>query len=357
MRRKETKMVYVGGVAIGGGSPVAVQSMTNTKTHDWKTTVAQIRRLEDLGCEIIRVAVPDQKDIKQLPRIKKEIKIPLIADIHFGHEMALLAIESGADCIRINPGNVGGKEGLRLIAKAARERQMPIRIGVNSGSLQKSILKKYGRPTPEAIVESAILHVKFLEDQDFDLIKVSLKSSDVLDTIKSYRMFSEQSNYPLHLGVTEAGLPLDATVKSSLGIGTLLMEGIGDTFRVSVTGAPEIEMEIAFTMLRSLGIRKQGVNFISCPTCGRTEIDLISLAEKVHAKLKKVKSFLNVAVMGCPVNGPGEAKDADVGIAWGKKGKGVLFKKGKAIKTGITENELDSSLLREIEEMTGENVS
>jgi (E)-4-hydroxy-3-methylbut-2-enyl-diphosphate synthase len=356
MKRKETKKVYVGGVAIGGCSPIAVQSMTNTKTHDWKSTVSQIKRLEELGCEIIRVAVPDQKDIEQLSRIKKEINIPLIADIHFGHEMALLAIKAGADCIRINPGNVGGKDGLRMIAKAARERQMPIRIGVNSGSLQKSILEKYGRPTPEAIVESAILHVKFLEDHDFDLIKVSLKSSDVLDTIKSYRMFSEQSYYPLHLGVTEAGLPLDAAVKSSLGIGTLLMEGIGDTFRVSVTGAPEIEMEIAFTMLRSLGIRKQGVNFISCPTCGRTEIDLISLAEKIHARLKKIKSSLSVAVMGCPVNGPGEAKEADIGIAWGRKGKGALFKKGKIIKTGISEDKLESVLLGEIEEMTGERV-
>jgi (E)-4-hydroxy-3-methylbut-2-enyl-diphosphate synthase len=352
--RRDTKQIHVGGVPIGGGAPVAVQSMTNTDTRDWQATVSQVKRLEDVGCEIVRVAVPDREAAAQLARIKKEIGIPLIADIHFDYRLALKALQAGVDGLRLNPGNIGGPERVRKVVAAAREREVPIRIGVNSGSLEKDLLAQYGRPTPEAMVESALRHIRLLEDFDFALIKVSMKSSDVLDTIKGYRLLSSRTEYPLHLGVTEAGTLVDAAVKSALGIGILLFEGIGDTLRVSVTSDPEEELPVAYSILRALKLRERGVELISCPTCGRTEIDLIPMVERAEQLLRVVRTPLKVAIMGCVVNGPGEAREADVGIAGGR-GKGILFKKGERT-AKIRESDLLDRLLREVEKMTGEKL-
>lgn len=333
---------------------MVVQSMTNTDTRDWRATVAQIKRLEEAGCEIVRVAVPDEEAVEQLARIKDAISIPLIADIHFDHRLALGALRAGVHGLRLNPGNIGGPDKVSKVARAARERQVPIRIGVNSGSLEKDLLEQHGRPTPEAMVESALRHVRLLEDHDFDLIKISLKSSDVLDTVASYRLLSERSDYPLHLGVTEAGTLVDGAIKSALGIGILLFEGIGDTLRVSLTRDPEDEIPVAYSILRSLRLRERGVELVSCPTCGRTEIELIPLVEKADRLLRKVRTPLKVAIMGCVVNGPGEAREADVGIAGGR-GKGMLFKKGERIET-VAESELLNRLLAEVEAMTGEKI-
>jgi (E)-4-hydroxy-3-methylbut-2-enyl-diphosphate synthase len=352
--RRITRQIHIGDVPIGGGAPVVVQSMTNTDTRNSKETVAQIHRLEEVGCEVVRVAVPDQEAVEQLSRIKKEIHIPLIADIHFDHRLALGALAAGVDGLRLNPGNIGGPDKVRKVAAAARERGVPIRIGVNSGSLEKDLLAQHGHPVPEAMVESALRHIRLLEDHDFDLIKVSLKSSDVLDTIASYRLLSKKTDYPLHLGVTEAGTLVDGAIKSALGIGVLLMEGIGDTLRVSLTRAPEDEIPVAYSILRSLRLRKRGVELVSCPTCGRTEIELIPLAEKVERLLRKVRTPLKVAIMGCVVNGPGEAREADVGIAGGR-GNGILFKKGERVEK-VPESELITRLLTEIEKMTGETI-
>jgi (E)-4-hydroxy-3-methylbut-2-enyl-diphosphate synthase len=328
--------------------------MTNTDTRDGQATIEQIKRLEDAGCEIVRVAVIDEAAVDQLPRIKRGIGIPLIADIHFDHRLALGALKAGVDGLRLNPGNIGGRDKAAKVARAAKERQVPIRIGVNSGSLEKDLLARFGHPTPEAMVESALRHIRLLEDHDFDLIKVSLKSSDVLNTVASYRLLSEKTNYPLHLGVTEAGTLVDGAVKSALGIGILLFEGIGDTLRVSITRDPEEEIPIAYSILRGLRLRERGVELISCPTCGRTEIDLIPLVEKAERLLRKVKTPLKVAIMGCVVNGPGEAREADVGIAGGR-GKGILFKKGERVET-VSESELIPRLLREVENITGEKI-
>jgi (E)-4-hydroxy-3-methylbut-2-enyl-diphosphate synthase len=328
--------------------------MTNTDTRDGQATIEQIRRLEDAGCEIVRVAVLDEAAVEQLPRIKKGIGIPLIADIHFDHRLALGALKAGVDGLRLNPGNIGGEDKVAKVARAAKERQVPIRIGVNSGSLEKDLLARYGHPTPEAMVESALRHIRLLEDHDFHLIKVSLKSSDVLNTVASYRLLSKKTNYPLHLGVTEAGTLVDGAVKSALGIGILLFEGIGDTLRVSITRDPEEEIPIAYSILRGLRLRERGVELISCPTCGRTEIELIPLVEKAERLLRKVKTPLKVAIMGCVVNGPGEAREADVGIAGGR-GKGILFKKGERVET-VSESELIHRLLREVENITGEKL-
>lgn len=328
--------------------------MTNTDTRDGQATIEQIRRLEDAGCEIVRVAVLDEAAVEQLPRIKKGIGIPLIADIHFDHRLALGALKAGVDGLRLNPGNIGGEDKVAKVARAAKERQVPIRIGVNSGSLEKDLLARFGHPTPEAMVESALRHIRLLEDHDFHLIKVSLKSSDVLNTVASYRLLSEKTNYPLHLGVTEAGTLVDGAVKSALGIGILLFEGIGDTLRVSITRDPEEEIPIAYSILRGLRLRERGVELISCPTCGRTEIELIPLVEKAERLLRKVKTPLKVAIMGCVVNGPGEAREADVGIAGGR-GKGILFKKGERVET-VSESELIPRLLREVENITGEKI-
>lgn len=353
-RRRATRRIHIGEVPIGGGAPVVVQSMTNTDTRDWRATSEQIKRLEDAGCEIVRVAIPDEEAVAQLPFIKKAVRIPLIADIHFDHRLALGALRAGVDGLRLNPGNIGGAEKVKKVVNEARARSVPIRIGVNSGSLEKDLLAQFGHPTPEAMVESALRHIRILEDLDFDLIKVSLKSSDVLNTIASYRLLSEKTDYPLHLGVTEAGTLVDGTVKSSLGIGILLFEGIGDTIRVSITKDPEEEIPIAYGILRSLKLRERGVELISCPTCGRTEIDLIGLAEAAQRALRKVKTPLKVAVMGCVVNGPGEAKEADVGIAGGR-GKGILFTRGGRV-VKMQESELIPRLLAEVEKITGEKI-
>ncbi len=352
--RRKTRVIRLGDVAIGGGNPVVVQSMTNTDTRDAGATVRQILRLQELGCEVVRVAVPDQEAVDQLRSIRKAIGIPLIADIHFDHRLALGALRAGVDGLRLNPGNIGGPDKAAKVAKEARERQVPIRIGVNSGSLEKDLLQIHGRPTPEAMVESALRHIRSLEDHGFDLIKVSLKSSDVLDTIASYRLLSERTDYPLHLGVTEAGTPRYGTIKSALGIGILLFEGIGDTIRVSLTSRPEEEIPVAYGILRALRLRSRGVEMVSCPTCGRTELDLISLVEEAERLLQPIRTPIKVAVMGCVVNGPGEAREADVGIAGGR-GKGLLFKKGEHIQT-FRESELLDRLLDEVERMTGETV-
>lgn len=353
-QRRVTRRIHIGEVPIGGEAPVAVQSMTNTDTRDWKATVAQIRRLEEAGCEIVRVAVPDREAVDQLPFIKKGIKVPLIADIHFDHRLALGALGAGVDGLRLNPGNIGGAEKVRKVVSAARERQVPIRIGVNSGSLEKDLLAEHGRATPKAMVESALRHVRLLEEHDFDLIKISLKSSDVLDTIESYRLLGDLTDYPLHLGVTEAGTLVDGAVKSALGIGVLLLDGLGDTLRVSITRDPEDEIPVAYSILRALRLRARGVELVSCPTCGRTEIDLIPMVEKAERLLRKVRCPLKVAIMGCVVNGPGEAREADVGIAGGRE-KGILFKKGDRLET-IPEHQLLTRLLAEIEKMTGESI-
>lgn len=353
IRRRPSRQIHIGDVAVGGDAPVSVQSMTNTDTRDRRSTVDQIKRLEDAGCEIVRVAVPDQEAADQLAAIKKSIRIPLIADIHFDYRLAISAITSGADAIRINPGNIGGAEKVIKVIAAARQRDVPVRIGVNSGSVEKDLLEKYGHPGPEAMVESALRHIRFFEDNDFGLLKISLKSSDVIDTIASYRLLAEKTDYPFHLGVTEAGTVVGGAIKSALGIGFLLFEGIGDTLRVSLTADPEKEMHVAWSILRSLKLRQRGVELVSCPTCGRTEINLIPLVEEAEARLRNIKTPLKVAIMGCVVNGPGEAREADVGVAGGR-GIGILFKRGERIEK-VPEGELLNRLMLEVEQMTGEN--
>lgn len=352
--RRSTRQIHVGSVAIGGDAPVVVQSMTNTDTRNWRATVEQIRRLQAAGCELVRVAIPDREAVEQIPRIKNRIEIPLIADIHFDHRLALGAIRAGIDGLRLNPGNIGGPEKVKKVVLAAKERRVPIRIGVNSGSLEKDLLARFGRPGPEAMVESALRHIRLLEDNGFDWIKVSLKSSDVHTTVEAYRLLAEKVPYPFHLGVTEAGTLVQAAIKSALGIGILLHEGIGDTLRVSVTGDPRLEMPVAYGILRSLGLRKRGVEIISCPTCGRTEIDLVGLVEKAEQLLRPITTPLQVAIMGCVVNGPGEAREADVGVAGGR-GVGILFKKGCKPEK-IPEHQLLERLIREVEAITGESI-
>ena len=353
-KRRISRQIHIGNVAVGGDAPVSVQSMTNTDTRDWRATVDQIKRLEDAGCEIIRVAVPDQEAAECFGTIKRSIRIPIIADIHFDYRLAINAIISGADAIRINPGNIGGAEKVKKVIQAAKDRNVPVRIGVNSGSVEKDLLRKYGHPGPEAMVESALRHIRFFEDNDFRLIKISLKSSDVVNTIASYRLLAQKTDYPFHLGVTEAGTVVGGAIKSALGIGLLLLEGIGDTLRVSLTAAPEEEMFVAYSILRALRLRERGVELVSCPTCGRTEIDLIALVEKAESLLKKVRSPLKVAIMGCVVNRPGEAREADIGIAGGRE-SGILFKKGERIEK-VPEAELLNRLITEIEAMTGEKI-
>lgn len=345
--RKKTKIVYVGKVPIGGGKPVAVQSMTKTDTADVKSTVRQIKSLESSGCEIIRLAVPDANAAVALGKIKKLVTIPMIADIHFDWRLALEAIKQGVDGLRINPGNIGAEWKIREVVTAARDRGIPIRIGVNAGSLEKELLKKYGHPTPEALVESAARHIRILEEFGFTNIKVSLKASDVHNTVESYRLFSRRYAYPLHIGISEAGPPSVGIIKSSVGLGILLSEGIGDTIRVSLTADPREEVRVAYAILGSLGLRQRGVNIISCPTCGRCKIDLRSLVTKVEKRVKQLDKPLTIAVMGCVVNGPGEAREADFGMAGGK-GRGILFKKGAIIKR-VKEEELLDALFEEIE--------
>ncbi len=351
IKRRKTRQIVLGGLPVGGNAPVSVQSMTNTDTRDVKTTVAQIKALEKAGCEIIRVAVPDKKAAEKIAAIKKKINLPLIADIHFDDRLALEAIGQGADGIRINPGNIKPDK-VSAIIRAAKKRKTVIRIGVNSGSLQKELLLKYGGATAPALVESAMQYIRFFEDHDFGLIKLSLKSSDVPTMIEAYRAISAKTDYPLHLGVTEAGTLVSAAIKSAVGIGTLLFEGIGDTIRVSVTGDPVSEIPLAYGILRALNIRKVGPDIVSCPTCGRCEIDLLKLSAKIEKALAGEKEYLKIALMGCVVNGPGEAADADIGIAGGK-GQGFLFKKGKPLKK-VKEKDFARVLLKEIKMLIDE---
>lgn len=339
-------------MCIGGNNPIVVQSMTNTDTRDISSTVKQINNLSDSGCELVRVAVINQEAALAIREIKAKISIPLIADIHFDYRLALQSIESGADGLRLNPGNIGSIDAIKRVVFQARERSIPIRIGVNSGSLEKDILKKYGTPTADALVESALRHVRILENLDYDLIKISVKSSDVKLMVEGYRLLAKEVEYPLHLGVTEAGTVLRGTVKSAVGLGILLSEGIGDTIRVSLTGPPETEVFIGYEILSALGLRKRGLELISCPTCGRCQVNLIAMAEEVERRLAWVDKPIKVAVMGCPVNGPGEAKHCDVGIAGGNK-KGLVFRKGKIIANAPQEKLVDL-LEEEIKRMLGE---
>lgn len=349
MKRRVTREVLVGNVKIGGNAPISVQSMTNTDTRDHLSTVSQIRGLESIGCDIIRVAVPDMEAAERLGEIKKGISIPLIADIHFDYRLALRAIEEGVDGLRINPGNIGGKVKVRSVVEAAGERRVPIRIGVNSGSVEKKLLSKYGYPAPDALVESALNHIDMLESLNFHDIKVSLKASNVSDTTEAYRLISKKVDYPFHIGITEAGTSFSGIIKSSVGIGILLSEGIGDTIRVSLTADPMEEVRAGYEILKALGLSDRGINIISCPTCGRCEMDLIHLANEVERRLAYITRSLNVAIMGCVVNGPGEAKEADIGIAGGK-GFGLLFQKGRAVRK-VKEEELADVFVKEVEKM------
>ena len=344
--RTNTKVITIGNRKIGGGNPILIQSMTNTKTEDIKATVEQIKRLEEAGCEIIRCAVPTMEAALALKEIKKQISIPLVADIHFDYRLAIAAIENGADKIRINPGNIGGKEKLLAVVEKAREHNIPIRVGVNSGSLEKHLVEKYGGVTAEGIVESALDKVKMIEDTGYTNLVISIKSSDVLMCVKAHELLAPKTNYPLHVGITESGTITSGNIKSAIGLGLILHQGIGDTIRVSLTGDPVEEIKSAKIILRTLGLRKGGVEVVSCPTCGRTQIDLIQLANKVENLVSNFDLDIKVAVMGCVVNGPGEAKEADIGIAGGA-GVGVLIKHGEIIKK-LPENELLECLREEL---------
>lgn len=345
--RKFTREVSVGNVKIGGGNPISVQSMTNTDTRDVKKTVEQIKRLEKAGCDIVRVAVVDMDAAKSISKIKEQINIPIIADIHFDYRLALEAINQGVDGIRINPGNIGSIERVKAVVEKCKERNLKIRIGVNGGSLEKELLKKYGSPTAEALVESAMGHVKILEDLDFYNIVISLKSSDIYTAVEAYELMSQRVDYPLHIGITEAGGVRAGTIKSSIGIGSLLLKGIGDTMRISLTGDPVEEVKVGKDILRSLNLLNDKIKIVSCPTCGRCNIDLISIANEVENKIQDIDKNMTVAIMGCVVNGPGEAREADIGIAGGK-GQGILFKKGEIVRK-IPADKLVEELLDEID--------
>lgn len=344
-----TRQIHIGAVPVGGGAPVAIQSMCNTNTADVEATVEQIARLETAGCEIVRVAVPDMAAAKAVGRIRSRIRIPLVADIHFDYKLALQCVDSGIDKIRINPGNIGGKDRVKAVADACRKNGIPIRIGVNGGSLEKPLLRKYGGVTPEALVESAFGHSKLLNKFDFDNICISVKCSSVPVTMKAYQLLHEQCDYPLHLGVTEAGTPKLGIVKSAMGIGGLLCMGIGDTFRVTLTADPVEEIAVAKDLLKAAGLRQEGVNLIACPTCGRTKIDLIAIANEVDRRLEHCEKKITVAVMGCVVNGPGEAAAADVGIAGGN-GEGLVFRKGEILRK-VPQEQLVDALMEEIEKL------
>lgn len=350
--RKETRPVKVGNIQIGGNDQVVIQSMTMTKTHDVKATVEEIQRLTEAGCQIVRVACPDERAANAIPLIKKEIEIPLVADVHFDHRLALKAIEGGIDKIRINPGNIGKREKVEAVVKAAKERGIPIRIGVNAGSLEKRILEKYGYPTAEGMVESALFHIGILEELDFYDIIVSLKASDVRLAIEAYKKAAERFKYPLHLGITESGTLFSGTVKSSAGLGALLSLGIGSTVRISLSADPVEEVKVARELLKSFGLAANAATLISCPTCGRIEIDLIRIANEVEEYISNINAPIKVSVLGCAVNGPGEAKEADIGIA-GARGEGLLFRHGKTIRK-IPEAEMVSELKKEIDKLAEE---
>ena len=352
--RERTKTVQIGKVAIGGGNPVAIQSMCNTKTEDWKATVEQILRLERAGCEIIRVAVPTMEAAEALEEIKSRIHIPLVADIHFDYRLAIAAMDHGADKIRINPGNIGSADRVRAVVDRAKRDSIPIRVGVNSGSLEKELLAKYGGVTAVGLVESALQKVDMIEKMGYDNLVISIKSSDVLMCVKAHQLIAERTNYPLHVGITEAGTVFSGNIKSAVGLGIILSQGIGDTIRVSLTGDPVEEIKSAKVILRTLGLRKGGIEVVSCPTCGRTRIDLIRLADQVETMAAEFDDLdgVKVAVMGCVVNGPGEAREADVGIAGGI-GEGLLIRKGQVVRK-VPEEELLTVLRRELEEMRSE---
>ena len=344
--REKTKEIRIGERLIGGGNPIAIQSMTNTKTEDTEATVAQILALEDAGCEIVRCTVPTMEAARAFSEIKKRIHIPLVADIHFDYRLAIAAMENGADKIRINPGNIGGEDRIREVVSCAKERQIPIRVGVNSGSLEKEKIERYGRVTAEGLVESAMEKVRMIEDAGYDNLVVSIKSSDVLMSIRAHEKIAQQCPYPLHVGITEAGTAYSGNVKSSVGIGVILHEGIGDTIRVSLTEDPILEVRTAKLILKTLGLRRGGIEVVSCPTCGRTDIDIIGLAAKVEEMVQDIPLDLKVAVMGCVVNGPGEAREADIGIAGGKH-EGLLFRQGEIIRK-VPEEELLAALRDEL---------
>ena len=348
IKRKKTRKMKVGNVEIGGDAPISIQSMCNTDTRDVDATVVQIKKLIQAGCEIIRLAVPDMKAAKALGEIKKQINIPMVADIHFSAEYAMEAINQGIDKLRINPGNIGSKEKVEMLVKECKKKNIPIRIGINAGSLEKEVLKKYnGKATAEGMVESAMGHIKILEENDFQDIAISLKANDIERTVEAYRLLSKKVDYPLHIGVTEAGTSFRGTIMSSVGLGVLLYDGIGDTMRVSLTAVPVEEVKVAWEILKSLGLRKKGISVTSCPTCGRTEIDLVSLTQKVEKSLEGIDKDIRVAVMGCVVNGPGEAKEADLAIIGGK-GVGLIMKKGKLVKK-VDEKDLLKEFLKEVE--------
>lgn len=346
MHREHTKVVKIGNRVIGGGNPVLIQSMTNTRTEDVEATVAQILRLEQAGCEIIRCTVPTIEAAQALGRIREQIHIPLVADIHFDYKMAIAAMENGADKIRINPGNIGGKDKVSAVVSAAKERNIPIRVGVNSGSLERELVEKYHGVTAEGIVESALDKVGIIEDCGYDNLVISIKSSDVMMCVKAHELLAAKTNYPLHVGITESGTVMSGNIKSAVGLGIILNQGIGDTIRVSLTGDPVEEIKSAKLILRTLGIRKGGIEVVSCPTCGRTKIDLIALAAQVEEMVQDIPLDIKVAVMGCAVNGPGEAKEADIGIAGGI-GEGLLIKKGEIVRK-VPEQELLDTLREEL---------
>lgn len=350
--KRQTKQIHVGNIPVGGGAPCAVQSMCSTDTRDVAATLGQVRALAAAGCEIVRCAVPDMAAAEALGEIKGQSPIPVIADIHFDYRLALRVLEGGIDGLRLNPGNIGERWKVEEVVKAARERLVPIRIGVNAGSLEKELLDKYGHPTAEAMVESALGHVRILEDIGYDQIKISLKASDVMKTVEAYRLLSRKVDYPLHIGITEAGTIFSGTIKSSVGLGILLADGIGDTMRVSLTGDPVDEVRVGFEILKALGLRQRGVNFVSCPTCGRCQINLIGVAQEVENRLAGIDAHLTVAVMGCVVNGPGEAREADVGIAGGR-GEGLLFRHGEVVRK-VPESEMADALVAEVEQMAKE---
>ena len=354
IQRRKTRQVNVGGVRIGGGAPVSVQSMTSTRTEDVEATVRQIGRLVDAGCEIVRVTVPNERAAEAFAEIRRRVRVPLVADIHFNYRMALRAIEAGADKIRINPGNIGSRDRLKAVLDAAKERGIPVRIGVNSGSVERDILERYGYPSPEAMVESALRNIEICQDFGFDDLVISVKSSDVPTMIRSYQLLAEKTDFPLHLGVTEAGLKETGSIKSAVGMGVLLWHGIGDTIRVSLADDPVEEVRVGFEILKSLGLRKKGINIVACPTCGRIEVDLIPIVKRVEKELSRFDKDLTVSILGCAVNGPGEAREADIGVACGKH-SALVFKKGEVV-AKIREEEIVDFLVREVENWPdGEN--
>lgn len=346
--RRKSRQIRIGRVAVGGDAPISVQSMTKTDTRDIRATLSQIKRLERAGCDIVRLAIPDREAVGALGEIRKQVSLPLVADIHFDYRLAISSVNKGVDALRINPGNIGSKEKVKEVVRAARDRGIPIRIGVNSGSLEKGLLRKFGGATPAAMVESVLRHVRILEDLDFQLIKISLKASDIIRTVEAYKLMAEKVDYPFHAGITEAGSLIPGSVKSSAGLALLLSLGLADTIRVSLTAPPEEEVRVGFLILSSLGLRWRGPNIISCPTCGRCEVDLLKIVSRVEKGLSRVKRNINVALMGCMVNGPGEAREADIGLACGRRGA-VVFKKGKVFRR-LKKNELISEFIKEIRE-------